>query len=269
MALEDRIDAARRLTSEGQTTVMTAAILRVHPTTVRGYLSAGHCPQCGRVKVHAESRRCRACRPRNGAWSDLSDGELIERVRAWTARFGAPPTKGQWRRVELGGHPSWQAEYPAWPSAGAVAQRYGTWGAALRAAGVTAITWTPAAMLYALRRFAGERGPSPTAREWPRNCEEHPSASMVSDAFGSWRRALGAAGVHPVGHGPWTKPQIGAALRRLADDLGRPPAAGDLDHGDGPTPGRITIRRHYGSLVNALGAAGLYAGVGHMTAASS
>jgi hypothetical protein len=257
MALEDRVVAARRLAADGHAAATIAAILEVHPTTVRGYLTAGRCPECGGLKVRAEARTCRACRPRHGRWVPFSDEQLLERIRAWTARFGAAPTKGQWRRAELGGHRAWEDEYPAWPSPGAVARRYGSWRAALSAAGVATAVWTPAEMRYALRRFAANVGRPPTAREWARNGDEHPSASMVSDVFGSWNEAVRSAGLAPARHGRWTKDEICAAMRRLADELGRPPAAGDLGRCGGRDPGRTTIRRHYGSLANALRAAGL------------
>jgi hypothetical protein len=261
MALEDRVDAARRLASDAQTPIATiAAILDVHPSTVRGYLSAGHCPACGRVKVRAEARTCLSCRPKHRSWPALTDEQLLDCVRAWTARFGAPPTKGQWRSGPLGGHPAWEREHPAWPSPAVLERRFGSWRAALTAAGVAAPAWTHAKMLCALRRFAAEHGRPPTAREWPRNCDQHPSASMVSDAFGGWHAALRRAGLTPTHHGPWTEHEIAAALRRLAAELGRPPSGRDLDRAAGRAPGRTTIRRRYGSLANALRAADLVAG---------
>jgi len=256
MALEDRVAAARRLAAERHRVAMIAEILAVHPGTVRGYLTAGACPFCGRVKVRAESRSCRACRPRPAAWSAFSDDELLERIQAWTVRFGAPPSKRQWRRVGLGGHPAWEAEHPAWPSPGALAQRFGSWSAALSAAGVARPPWTAPEMLVALRRFAARCGRAPTAREWPRLCADHPSAAMVSAAFGSWHAGLRAAGLAPRRPGRWTDPDICAALRRLAAELGRTPHRSDLHAGD-CVPGHTTVRRHYGTLENALRAAGL------------
>jgi hypothetical protein len=220
-------------------------------------LGVGGCPLCGGIKVRAEARTCRACRPRHAWWPAFSDEQLLERIQAWAVRFGGPPTRTQWRPIEVGGHPAWELEHPAWPAPSLVLRRYGSWRAAPATAGVAPITWTPAAMVYALRRFGAEHGHPPTARQWSRSGPAHPSASLVATAFGSWERGLRAAGLQATKRGAWTRAEIADALRALADELGRPPRAADLRRGDRRTPGYATIRRHYGSLNDALRAARL------------
>src|SRR4051794_7468012 len=61
---------------------------------------------------------------------------IAARLRAWTLRFGSPPTMRQWRPVASGGHPVWEHEDPSWPAPSIVLRRYGSWRAALDAAGV-------------------------------------------------------------------------------------------------------------------------------------
>jgi hypothetical protein len=257
MALAERVAAAWRLDAAGHDVGTIAEILGVHRDTARGYLGVGRCPACGGIKVRADARTCRACRPRHLWWPPFSDEQLLERIRAWAARFGASPAKTQWRPRELGGHPAWEREHPAWPAPSLVLRRYGTWRAALTAAGVAPPAWTPAAMVCALRRHGAEHGRPPTAREWSRSGPEHPSAAMVATAFGSWERGLRAAGLQATRRGSWTRVEIEDALRALADELGRPPRTADLKRGDPRAPGYTTVRRRYAGMDDALHAAGV------------
>jgi hypothetical protein len=228
MALDERVAAARELYAAGHDVPTIAAILGVHRDTARGYLGVGRCPLCGGIKVRAEARTCRACRPRHAWWPAFSDEQLLERIHAWSVRFGGPPTETQWRPIELGGHPAWEREHPAWPAPSLV-----------------------------LRRFGAEHGHAPTARRWSRSGPAHPSTSMVATAFGNWERGQRAAGLEATKRGAWTRAEIADALRALADELGRPPRTADLRRGDRRAPGDATIRRHYGTLDDALRAAGL------------
>jgi hypothetical protein len=141
---------------------------------------------------------------------------------------------------------------PRWPPPSIVVRRFGSWHAALTRAGVAPPRWTAADMLDALRRFTAQRGRPPTARDWPRACDEHPSASMIADTFGSWAAGLDRAGLRPAHHSPWTPTEILDALHVLRSQLGRPPRAGDLHSGEHPVPGYSTIRRNFGSLNRAL-----------------
>lgn len=53
-----------------------------------------------------------------------SKEQVIEKIKEWAARYGVPPTSGQWHGT--GGK---------WPSAMTAAKRFGTWNNAIRAAG--------------------------------------------------------------------------------------------------------------------------------------
>jgi Homing endonuclease associated repeat len=252
IALAERVRIARRLTADGLDVTTLADLLGVHPDTVRGYLRAGTCPNCGGVKVRADARTCRRCRPKHSWWPAFSDQQILGSIKRWTERFGQPPRKDEWRPTDLGGHPAWEAEHPRWPPPSIVVRRFDSWQAALDRAGVAPTEWTPADMLAALRRFTAQRGRPPTARDWRRACDEHPSASMVIDAFGTWAAGLQRAGLQPAQHSPWTPAEILDALHALRDHLGRPPRARDLHSAKHPVPGYSTVRRHFGSLDRAL-----------------
>lgn len=252
LELTERVRIAQRLAADGLEVSTIADMLGVHHSTVRGYLGAGRCPICGGVKVRADARTCRGCRKKHAWWPAFGDQQILDSIKTWTERFGEPPRKTDWRPTELGGHPTWEAEYPRWPPPSIVVRRFDSWTAALAAAGMGPTIWTRADMVRAMRRYNAERGRPPAARDWRQACDEHPSFSMVSDAFGSWAAGLRRAGLLPAQHSPWTRSEILGALRALEDQLGRAPRARDLGRGDHLVPGYSTVRRHFGSLSQAL-----------------
>ena len=76
-------------------------------------------------------------RPARDRWSpDL----VVDALRAWTAETGHPPRRVEWS----GEHPGrggdaqrkWMREYPRWPSSSCAADHFGSWSAALEAAGL-------------------------------------------------------------------------------------------------------------------------------------
>jgi hypothetical protein len=60
--------------------------------------------------------------PPTRSWSD---GELVEALKAWTARHGRPPLSSDWQHAA-----------PDHPTAAVARRRFGSWRAALNAAGV-------------------------------------------------------------------------------------------------------------------------------------
>jgi len=59
------------------------------------------------------------------------------------------------------------------------------------------LVWTPDTILYALELWARRHGRPPSAREWNRAGEDHPSRQTVQRVFGRWNRAIRAAGYRP------------------------------------------------------------------------
>lgn len=105
--------------------------------------------------------------------------------------------------------------------------RFGSWRAALEAAGFDGPRWeqTDEDLLAALRAMADDLGRSPTSAEM--KADGPHTAKTYQRRFGSWKAALEAAGLDPVPQG-YPEPALLAELRRLADELGRVPTPGDI-----------------------------------------
>lgn len=103
---------------------------------------------------------------------------------------------------------------------------YGSWREALLAAGVTpsrsipSHKWTPSRVLNAIRKLARRKHPVNIASA----NERYPGlVSAARRLFGSWKRALFAAGVDPTKFccpASWTREQVieGILIRRLRDE---------------------------------------------------
>jgi len=123
---------------------------------------------------------------------------LIAYLQRVAEQMGRRPTAAAVR--QLGGPP------PV-----AFAKVFGSWRQALVAAGLLDPEWTETRalspqqyldkdLIAALRRFAYERGVSPSQQSWGDWAVEHPDAPSVMTIihrFGSWRRALVMAGLTP------------------------------------------------------------------------
>lgn len=194
-----------------------------------------------------------AARERAGVSSDAdgvtyTDDELLDALTSFAADLGETPTRAEMR--EDGPH-----------SPSTYADRFGSWTDALAEAGLDApenATGIPEADLLAdLRRVADELDRRPTSEE----VDDHGRYSGVTyyRRFDSWADALDAAGVTdeypPRSHHHASDGELVAELRRLADVLGRPPTASEMDElGDYSTK---TYRRRFDSWAVALRAADL------------
>jgi hypothetical protein len=109
-------------------------------------------------------------------------------------------------------------------------------------------------ILAELRACAERLGRSPTMREFaadPRTCV-HPQT--VVGRFGSWNRAKRLAGLPPRRFA--TRDELLAQLRALGEELGRTPTGRDLDERRAAMPSKSLYWHAFGSLTNALRAAG-------------
>ena len=114
--------------------------------------------------------------------------------------------------------------------------------------------YTDEEILVELRAAAERLGRSPTMREFAadRRARVHPQT--VIDHFGSWNGAKRLAGLVPRRFA--TKEELLAQLRALGEELGRTPTGRDLDERRGRMPSKSLYWHSFGSLTNALRAAG-------------
>lgn len=136
-----------------------------------------------------------------------SDDELLQAIRRWAGLYGRAPARTDWepdrarRQCEPDVAAAKLARYRAarWPSGATVADRFGSFGAGVAAAGLRPrrvwedVRWTDTAILEALRDVGYRRGRRPLPADFEE--AELPCAEVVELQFGSWERALALAGV--------------------------------------------------------------------------
>jgi len=178
-----------------------------------------------------------------------SDRELIGELQAAQRELGRPPRPRDFQLER--------------PRAKTLRRRFGSWEAALEAAGITAVPqlrWTDERILDALRASVQAYGRPPRAGEWRQGdpTGDRPSSQVVLRRFGSWTIALHAAGLSSQPR-PWTPKLIIEALREWTGVHGHPPTVGEWNtapSGDTHPPGR-TVVNCFGSWRQALHEAGL------------
>lgn len=144
--------------------------------------------------------------------------QVLEAIRAAAANDGGrPPSRESWKHAGQG-H----------PCNGTVINRFGSWTAAIRAAGLTprgtgpggGSAWPRDRILERIGEWHQTFGQPPAASDWSpalaarrngyqdsirifREADGHwPSTKIVTRAFGSWSAALAAAGLEPRRPGP-------------------------------------------------------------------
>lgn len=190
-------------------------------------------------------------------YRNWSRDEVIAAMTDWAANHnGQSPSRTQWNRCT-----------PEHPSHGQVRRLFGTWSAAIQAAGLSphkskSARWTDAAILSALRGWASARG-APRASDWSAPGADHPTRALVTRRFGSWDNALRAAGLHPTPPDRrWSEERIILALNTWAKTNRRVPEARDWERAGPDHPGRVHVWKRFGAWDAALHAAGLTASTG-------
>jgi len=234
----------------------TAELVGVSRWTVYEYWRAVRCTGCGGWQVNPEARSCLDCHARGRRRARPPGGELIALIRAWALETGAPPRVTDW----TGENEKWDREYPRWPSRLVVTERFGSWPAALAAAGCApyARRWSDEEILAALRELAGELGRAPT----PADLDARPqlfAGNLPGTRFGAHERALLAGGLVPARRA-WTRQAVVDGLKRFRREHGRWPTSTDLrsTRGTGYPPASA-VRAIFGDLHSAHRACG-YAG---------
>ena len=176
-----------------------------------------------------------------------SDEQLLQILRDLAAKLGQSPAGHELEaRRDL---PSLKTYY----------ERFGSWLAALAAAGLQPRrppVYTGEQLLQSLRDLAAELGRSPTSRELGGR-RDLPSPKAYERYFKSWNAALEAAGLATRRYTPaYSDEQLLQTLRDLAAELGRSPTTHELQ-ARRDLPSSITYANHFGSWNAALEAAGL------------
>jgi hypothetical protein len=195
------------------------------------------------LEAPARRRRRQWLPPVNQRWDRE---KIVDAIQAFAAERGRPPTSKDWKRTG-DGHPDWSA----------VARHFGSFGAALSAAGFTPprISWSREEVIAAINAHLREHGELPKAGDWSKRDPDgkRPALHNIQALFGNWENAIEAAG-HPVER--WNQESILDALRELGRQLGRRPKRSDFVPKRPGLPGYNTIAKQLGSLPAAFEAAG-------------
>lgn len=117
----------------------------------------------------------------------------------------------------------------------------------------SAARWPDEVILERLREDAECQGAAPKALDWALATPDRPAARTVALRFGSWSRALAAAGLRarPLGGGsrcqPWSRRAVLKALRREYRETGRWPTCSAWKHSARGRPCAATVARVAGS----------------------
>jgi DNA-binding CsgD family transcriptional regulator len=189
--LAERVEAAHRLRADGHGVAEIADLLEVSPRSIRNYLKARSCRDCGTAVVASD--RCPTCAARRANRPHWTRDQVIRAVRAWVRVEGRVPTSRDWTPTADVTR-RWGREYPRWPSDQAVKTLFGTWSKGIDAAGFRSRRrrWNRDEIAAALRGFAAVNGRLPTRADLER-CGELPSPGTVRAHLGSLRAARDAA----------------------------------------------------------------------------
>jgi AcrR family transcriptional regulator len=175
-----------------------------------------------------------------GAPRRWDQAAIRDALRDWLAQTGQVPRRNDWsgeRADQAGGaQRTWMREHPRWPSSSCVAAHFGSWSAALDAAGLPArkLTFetsvadrvTTARRLAAggmtIRAIARALGVSRSSVHnylQARHCPE--CGGPVTNP--SAERCAACTASRPAVARTWTRAEVRAAIRDWQDEHGRPP----------------------------------------------
>ncbi len=166
---------------------------------------------------------------RSGIRKRYSDEQILEALRASAERLGRSPTMKEFAAdPEAGIHPQ------------TVIERFGSWNAAKRAAGLVPRRFaTREELLALLRRLGDELGRTPTARDLDDRRGTLPSKSLYWHTFGSLTNALREAGFDVAVGEERLERAVGQGAA-LARTLGRLPKFADWSEARRADPSLLT-----------------------------
>jgi len=264
VALQERVRVARALTADGQSSAAIAELLGVRRETVRDYLHATMCEDCGRFVVTRKAR-CSQCALAVVRREPPTREEVITRIRDWHRQVGAPPSEPAWRRRRFNRWgDKWEREWPAWPCTQDVYRHFDTWAGAVRAAGLRPArrSWTKQQAIAALRTLAAEVSDTPTLDQIRDAARDGrcPWPATLRDLFGSNAAAIGAAGLQPRTAALTSRAEALDALATALSEYGRRPTQREWTT-DRRHPTIPTIRKYLGGFVEGFEQAAEHAGI--------
>ncbi|HEX5762617.1 MAG TPA: hypothetical protein VFY04_05805 [Solirubrobacterales bacterium] len=250
--LAERVEAAKRMYAAGETRRVIADVLGVKPATVGRYLKAHPCRSCGGPVV-GDGKLCHVCATRHGNPMRWSKEEVVAAIQKWIRLEGQAPRSSDWRPTRFGGAERWEAEFGDWPPMSVARLLFGGWSRLLEAADVAVIkpSWTPEAILAALRTYAQEFGQTPAKQEleWPPT--GFPSSRTVRRHFGSFTAGLRAAGLEPR-QKRWDEEEIIEAMREYERETDLWPRSSDWATACEDWPSAGTVYNRFGTWQAAL-----------------
>lgn len=194
----------------------------------------------------------------------LKTRDIHRALRAAAAQLDRAPTRDEYRQL---------APRYDWPAISMIRRDYGTYTAALAAAGISPSPrrWPPDRIVTALCEETNRLGRVPRLAEWELADVHHPSRQTVLKVFGTWNAALAEAGLPPT-KPRWSPERVIAAIRTWVAEAGEPPryqewapACGRMRPEDRPCkweleyprwPSALTAAARFGTWRHAVEAAG-------------
>jgi len=196
--------------------------------------------------LRPEVRRRYAPKPRPGVRDRWSPGLIVAALRTWTAEAGTPPRRQDWTgetpagAATSGAQRKWMQEHPRWPSSSCVVDHFGSWSAALTAAGLPVRSLVFATTVaerveaareltargYRPRDIAAELGVSVSSVYSYLRAGICPDCGGPVTSRGAERCSACAAG-EPTVERTWTRPQVRAAIRAWTREHGSAPTYRD------------------------------------------
>lgn len=193
----------------------------------------GTCEECG-GPTDGSNGRAKAPRFCQGCVGDArafwTKDTIVQAIQEYNSRFGRRPSAWDWSPAlaRARAHPERLAEIEerwqdgVWPSMTHVQGRFGSWNAAIEAAGFEPNTlghrtdperwrrnlrdgargphYSNDTLLEAIQRYAELLGRTPSVPSWIRDTQHLswlPSSATIVKRFGSWNAAMKAAGLKP------------------------------------------------------------------------
>ena len=215
----------------------------------------GHSPSAKEFDKHATFTN-QVVMSRFGSWNkaklaaglninnrmDISNKECLDELRRVAKQLGHTPTQAEFNTY---------AQFCSMT----IGKRFGTWCKGVKAAGLVPVRshFTKSQSISELKRVAHKLGHTPTGSEFDKHASFR--CHFTHHLFGSWHKALKAAGLPPTRRTDVSKADCIIELKRITRKLGHTPTLGEFN--EHATFSEHVIQRCFESWNKGLLAAGL------------